>query len=145
MKENELDELKNKPVDGFTFFGSCRKLVCKNQGSGGIMCFLKNSIKNGVEILTSESDDLLWIKLLKDFFGFEKDVYICGVYISPDENNAVVYANLDKRPYEILLDETARFNELGDVALVGDFNARTANLNCLPTTNFINSGPITAG
>ena len=143
MKSNDLDEVKNS-VDGYTCFGTCRKLVVKYRGSGGILCCVKNSIKDGVEMLTSESDDLLWIKLSKDFFGFEKDVFICGVYISPDENNAVVYANLDKRPFEILLDETTRYNELGDVALVGDFNARTSNLNCLPTTRLTNSGPTTA-
>ena len=50
--------------------------------------FYKNGIKEGIEILNPKCkffpEDRLWIKLCANYFSFEKDLYLCLVYISPE-------------------------------------------------------------
>ena len=136
--EKEIDENK---IRGFKSFGKYRKHQATRRGDGGILCFVNDSIQEGVSVIGSESDDLLWIKLDKTYFGIEKDLYICGVYISPDENNAVVYEHLLQKPFEILHEECNKYEDLGHIAILGDFNARISNNNCFPLTPLINTGP----
>ena len=42
--------------------------------------FVKNEIKYGIKIL-SVTGDKIWIKLLKDFFNVDNDIYFCFIYI----------------------------------------------------------------
>ena len=134
-------EISDNSVKEFKSYGTYRKLRVVNRGNGGILCFIKCSIQEGVSYEDSESDDLLWIKLDKNYFGINEDLYICGVYISPDENNAAVYEHLHKKPFEILHEECNKYENKGHIALLGDFNARIADNNCFPTTHLHNTGP----
>ena len=50
------------------------------------MCYLRGEIKSGIEHMPGlkRSEGRMWIKLHGKFFGFEKDLYIGLVYISPE-------------------------------------------------------------
>lgn len=52
------------------------------------MCYIRNEIKEGIEYVNSAcnnlSEDRLWIKLSANYFGFDKDLYMCLIYITPE-------------------------------------------------------------
>ena len=59
----------NYDFPGYFVYNKSRKMS-KNarRHSGGILCLIKNSIKNGITIIESKSENLLWIKLHASFF-----------------------------------------------------------------------------
>ena len=50
-------------------------------------------LKKGVKVIRNNHQDIIWLKLKKDFFKLEKDIYICFTYISP--SNSSYYKNND--------------------------------------------------
>ena len=54
-----------------------------NRGHGGVCLFIKENIKNGLHIVETNDDGLIWVKFDKLFFNIEHDIYICFVYIPP--------------------------------------------------------------
>ena len=54
------------------------KVSFKNarRNSGGTAVYIKSEISKGTEFLHSEHEDLIWIKLNKDFFNMTNDLYI---------------------------------------------------------------------
>ena len=78
---NELD------IANFTRMGYKNRSKMKkvNKTSGGIAIFAKHEIANIAEICESKNNDLVWIKIKKQFCNYPKDIYIGSVYLS-DEN-----------------------------------------------------------
>ncbi|CAC5367435.1 unnamed protein product [Mytilus coruscus] len=78
-----VDDTSNIP--DFKNFQKCRKKNRRSRRfSGGIIILYKSHIHKGIiEIkdLTS-SKNRLWIKLDKNFFGLEKDLFVCATYIT---------------------------------------------------------------
>ena len=70
---------------------------------------------NGWKYLASQNDSL------KNFFGIEKDLYLCAVYIPPFNS---VHSDED---FLNLENEIALFSTKGEIALIGDFNSRVGN------------------
>ena len=95
----------------------------RGRPSGGIILYYKSYLKPGITEIVKSHEDILWIKLSRKMFGFEKDVYMCTVYNNPNcratENCAFLQLQRD----------VEHFSKLGDILLNGDFNARTGNLN----------------
>ena len=100
---------------------------------GGIALLIRKSIKPGVHIV-KDANDYIWLKLEKTFFGLERDLFICAAYIPPERSN---YLRI--RGYPDILDQItsdiADFTKEGHVMLMGDLNARTANLQDHITTD----------
>ena len=121
----------NMNIQGYT--SVCLPRSCTNRnakrGSGGLMCYIKNEIKEGIEFLNSAcynfSEDRLWIKLSAIYFGFVKDLYVCLVYVTPETSTHQFSRN---SVWNILEEEIATFSSIGHVLLTGDFNARTGSL-----------------
>ena len=86
----------NMNLQGYT--SVCLSQSCTNKkakrGSGGLMCYIRNEIKEGIEFLNSlcsnNSEDRMWIKLSANYFGFDKDMYMCLVYITPRNFNTPI-------------------------------------------------------
>ena len=74
---------------------------------GGILLFVKKNLRNGVKILENDKKDKLWIKLKKDFFGLEKDIFICFAYIPPASSEYV--KNLTYDLIDDLSEEIGKF------------------------------------
>ena len=112
-------------LDGFRYHPLNRG---KEKGArrGGIGLFVRNDWKEHVKIRKDLSSEIsLWCKLSKKFFGFPEDVYLGIVYIPPAGSSREKKSNLDH--FNHLL-ETTRKIESDHVILMGDFNARTKNL-----------------
>ena len=74
-------------VNGYTNFRSDRKKKRKSKrGSGGILIYCRSKLVNGVSKISSFSDDILWLKLDRYFFGLPNDVYMCVAYLAPESS-----------------------------------------------------------
>lgn len=88
------------------------------RASGGIICYIKRSIKHGVRILGSANENLLWLELKKEVFNFVKPVYLCLCYIPPVDSVHL------KDAWLTLENEILSYSKNGFIALSGDFNSR---------------------
>jgi len=71
------------------------------------------------------SEDRLWIKLSANYFGFDKDLYMCLIYITPETST---HQSSRNSLWNILKEEIANFSTTGHILLTGDFNACTGSL-----------------
>ena len=62
----------------------------------------------------------MWCKLSKEVAGYEKDVYICALYIPP-QNSPHFHTEI----FEELENSIINYSSKGHILLLGDFNART--------------------
>ena len=44
---------------------------------------MKNSIRKGIDQIKSKIPDSTWLKINKNFFGLEKDIFVCVTYRKP--------------------------------------------------------------
>ena len=95
------------------------------RNSGGLLIYIRNYFSNHVEIIKSVKDHI-WIKLKKAHASTAaiRDIYICAIYIPPIDSSSHLTSD---PPWPELQDEIAHFHTLGDVVLIGDFNARTGD------------------
>ena len=108
-------------LKGFDSLDVMRTKKCKRgRNSGGIIVFIKNTIRKGVVQLKSKIQDSMWLKLNRNFFGIQKDLYLCVTYRKPsDLKGCEAY-------FTALEDEISKFSAQGSVCITGDINARTA-------------------
>ena len=119
------DNIDNVNINGFAVFFSNRKIKHKHskRNNGGVIVFVKDSLRKGVSKQHSASDDLLWLKFNKTFFNTEKDLYICTAYLAPQNSSFFSWQNIDV--LDILECEVEKYSNLGLVTICGDLNART--------------------
>ncbi|CAC5383251.1 unnamed protein product [Mytilus coruscus] len=88
--------------------------------SGGIIGYYKKEIAKGItNINGTKSQNRLWLKLEKEFFGFKEDLYICAIYVPP------INSNYFENDYNLLENDFNTFARQGKILLMGDMNART--------------------
>ena len=63
----------------------------------------------------------------KAFSTIKKDINVCSVYIPP-QNSKYSKDNGENCPYAEIQKDILKFKKLGDIILMGDFNARKGNL-----------------
>ena len=91
---------------------------------------VKDAICKYVKVINGLSTDVLWFKVRKPYF--ENDVLFGAVYVAPENSR---FCSIEC--FDIIEDDLARFiSEQTDLpfCLLGDFNARSANLNDLFST-----------
>ena len=109
-------------LQGFSYYNYPRlsKHQAAKRNSGGLGIFVRNSIQEGVEILNGNNDVIAWLRLHAPFFGTGNDIYVANVYIVPDGS---VYH--DDEIFYLLHDQLSKIPASAEVALCGDYNART--------------------
>ena len=45
--------------------------------------YVRNAIRPGVNFLEHSTNDYIWLKLCKSFFGFREEIFICFIYFPP--------------------------------------------------------------
>ena len=68
--------------------------------------------------MEKESPNFLWFKIAKEYTKTEKDIYVCGTYIPP-QNSIYFYPEL----FEELDNDIEKFSAFGSILLMGDFNS----------------------
>ena len=122
VNETWLSNEKNININGYKFFPVCRKKELGNI-RGGIGWFIREDLRKWIKILYNMStENFLWCKLDKTFFNFTEDLYICSVYIPPE--NSSREKRLKKDHFKTLTENISNIKS-ENIILVGDFNART--------------------
>ena len=95
---------------------------------------VRKEIKQGVKFFSSSSTRLVWCKLDRQFFNLDQDIYVCSTYIPPA--NSVYIKNDSDCPFYESEKSIAKYSMLGEIILMGDFNARKGKLNVDIEYNF---------
>jgi exonuclease III len=111
--------------------------------SGGICVLVRNNLRlnnrtkaKGITIMR-ENEYSIWLKMSREFFTMESDIFIGGIYITPE--NSTFYNKMSHtNPFQELENDISSFSTDGNIILLGDFNSRTGVIK-----DFLNSQPIT--
>ena len=112
---------------GYKCFSVCRPK--RKKASGGLAAYVDTRIRAGVVRVPLPGTESIVLKLKKDFFGLERDVFICFAYCLPYNSPVINSGSLPADIFEDLEGKLAQFSGLGDTILLGDMNSRTL---CLP-------------
>ena len=122
LSETWANELGYFGLSGFNYLNYPRKYSHPNckRNSGGLGIFIKTSLANGISAWCHTDDVVAWVILDKSVFGFKNNLYLCCVYIFP-ENSTYLKHN----EYDILFNDMAKIPSDCEILLCGDCNART--------------------
>ena len=123
-------------IDNFVTFSKhrVRKKNAKRD-SGGLVCYFKKGVAEGVqELKWDEYEDGMIFKLDKDYFSWENDVFLLFVYMrSVDSSRENI--NVGLNCYDIVTEKLASVSDLGDIVIAGDMNARSGTkIECMIET-----------
>ena len=91
---------------------------------GGLCLFVQKLIVKGVKIIKNTHPDIMWVKLDKVFFNFDRDLYICFCYISPSSSQVYKQQNImSETLFDTIQEDCANFKSRGNLMVMGDFNA----------------------
>ncbi|XP_022809214.1 uncharacterized protein LOC111346174 [Stylophora pistillata] len=93
----------------------------KVRSSRGVAVGLRSSLTQGIKLFSIHKN-LIWIRLNKMFFKTDQDIFLCGLYIPPQES-----PYFDQDIFNILETSISQFNHDGHTILAGDFNIRTGS------------------
>ena len=95
MYESWTQKKSDIDINGYKCFNLYRNFQNRraNSCSGGIVLYIRDSISDGVKLVRNHYDSIIWIKLDKNFFNIESDIYIAGVYIWGE--NSPAYNSID--------------------------------------------------
>jgi len=117
-------------IPGYWDFSQVRpKYLKKGRHSGGITVLCKENYRAGLKILHSK-ESFIWMKLDKNFFSLDNDIYLCAIYITPLYSKNVSAKSADH--FTLLSDSILKYSALGNIILAGDFNARTGAKFAIP-------------
>ena len=121
--ESFTDEDSNLSLTGYVVDQLVRKHQNEHRtrSSGGIVVHIKSDISQGIDYIKSEHSDIMWLKVKKQFFKIENDLFIGVIYISPKNSSNVKHK---QDTYQILEKELSFYSGQGDIMLGGDFNSR---------------------
>ena len=102
-------------IEGFYSFSKGRQASNNaRRNSGGITVLVKSELRKGVKFLDKESsEEFVWWKLEKDFFHMKRDLYVCTVYIPPQNSPRERRLNCDH--FQLLQENIYKFSRLGEV------------------------------
>ena len=129
---HKSNEEPNLHIDGYKCFSTCRpkrKNVKHHKVSGCLAVYVHQSIRSGVSRLSLSGTENIFIKLKKEFFGLEKDVFVCFAYCVPYSSQVLNESFMPEDIFEDLEKKLAELVGKGSIVLLGDMNSRTL---CLP-------------
>ena len=127
LSEVQCGECDIPEIDGYTSFKLCRKINKKiNRFFGGIVIYYKNDLRPGIQFLMNTSIDYVWLKFNKSFFNMAEDVFMCVMYIPPE--NSSYYKTRDVETFNAIEDDIVKYRDKGSLVLIGDMNARTNSM-----------------
>ena len=117
---SETWKKSNIQIEGFkTVVTNTMKTGKHGRNSGGLALIYKSKFDDWISVQKS-SPNFLWFKIKNQFSKTEKDLYVCGTYIPP-QNSCYFLTDL----FEELENDIERFSYLGSILIMGDFNFRT--------------------
>ena len=98
----------------------------KDKKSGGVAILIRNELIEGVEVIKNiKNSEYLICRLDKNFFRLSQDIFIINVYVKPLNSSSSTQLENGRDTLKQIEDLVNDLKKDGDVALCGDFNART--------------------
>ena len=95
------------------------------KASGGIAVLIRSNLEtDGTVKIVKNSDFTVWIQIKQR----DAKLFIGGVYIPPLDSSSTVSSFQNNNAFNLVQEEISFFSQKGNVALCGDFNARTGQL-----------------
>ena len=108
-----------------TFAEISQKNTTKGRFCGGISFYFRSDLKKYISVVESNQCGIIWIKISKELFPFDDDVFICHTYIPP--NISRVFSSTDFDFFEQIEIDIVKYNGMGKVFVSGDFNSHTSD------------------
>ena len=123
LQETWLLPGESVSVPGFKAFKSNRKPKKKaKKGVDGVLVLYKSKYRKGITRQPSTNEkDIIWVKLDKTFFGFNKDIFVAAGYRPPRESTLGTF-------YQKLEKDITKYSFKGDIILLGDLNSRIGKM-----------------
>ena len=104
-----------------------------NRKSGGLVFCYKESLKENIQPVSTESKFVQWFKVSSKFTKLEQDILFGSVYIPPENTK---YSSTDA--FREIEEEFLNFSISNKyICLTGDFNSRTSSdLDFITTDDF---------
>ena len=119
LTETHVGYENHLKFDNFLYYPFCRPKSKNNRYFGGLGILIRKEIRKGVNFLNNGTSEYQWLKLKREFFNLNKDIYLCLIYYAPKSQTDLL---------EIIeKDITDSYGSMGDILLVGDLNARTGS------------------
>ena len=84
LQETHLSQEDIIPeTPGYVSIPHCRTKSKNNRYFGGMIIYIKASIKNGIDTRRTFDEDALEVTLLRNFFGLSNDIKLLFTYASP--------------------------------------------------------------
>ena len=84
LQETHTSQLENfKQVENFIAIPHCRKISKNNRYFGGMLLFIRKSLRKGVKVKQDFDVDTIEITLQKNFFGLDRNINMLFTYASP--------------------------------------------------------------
>jgi hypothetical protein len=90
---------------------------------GGIAVLVKQELRKGIKFLEHRTQDYIWLKLCKEFFHLNNDIFVCVAYIPPC--NSQYLNKFGDNILNYIQEDCAKYSRVGEIVLTGDLNART--------------------
>ena len=87
LAETHCSNTQNIDIQGYKCFKLCRSMTKNsNRYYGGLAVLYKQDIQKGLKFLEHKNNDYVWLKLSRDFFNLQNDMYVCVSYIPPESS-----------------------------------------------------------
>ncbi len=84
LVETHCNEEDSPTIDGYHAFHNIRpKSMNATRHFGGISVLIKQILSKGVKLMPRTCSEMLWLKLDKNFFNLDSDLFLGTVYVSP--------------------------------------------------------------
>ena len=121
-------ECVNLEIQGYKsihIFGNKSPRAKKGRHSGGISLYFGDYLTDKIKIMEQKQCGILWVKILRDIFEFNEDVYMCHIYNPPQGSKVINHEDIDF--FEVLEQGIVTYKTLGKIFITGDFNSRSAD------------------
>ena len=128
QKTECINKIKGNFPKDYKFIDNARKNKNKKskRNSGGILVCYKKRLHENIVTLDKTTENMIWLKVKKEYLNAEKNLIIGGIYNSPINSTYTRRNNYDI--FEKIQEKIMSFSENNYVLMGGDFNARVGNM-----------------
>ena len=89
------------------------------------MFIIKTFFSNLLSLHKQSDDNVLWLKLSKDFLNIDNDLYKCACYVTPSQSSRVELNDVFNKLLDDLAEIETKCGKDHYTLIAGNFNART--------------------
>ena len=102
------------------------KNIRAKRNSGGNLVLYKKEMHDHIKVTNDKDENILSVKLSKEYAGLNRDLILGTVYLSP-KDSSINKKESATETLDVLYQQIAEFEEGASIIMGGDFNARIGN------------------